>query len=40
LYKVAEPKRPETRARRIAKFVDDLAEGRELYPRSPKSERT
>ena len=40
LYKVAEPKRPETRARRIAKFVDDLAEGRELYPRNPKSERT
>ncbi len=40
LYKVAEPKRPETRARRIAKFVDDLAEGREAHPRSPKAGRT
>lgn len=32
LYRIGEAKRPETRARRIAKFVAMLAEGREPYP--------
>ena len=32
LYRLAEAKRPETRARRIARFVEDLAEGRAPYP--------
>jgi len=32
LYRVGEAKRPETRARRIATFVADLAEGRTPYP--------
>lgn len=40
LFQIGDAKRPETRARRIAKFVDDLAAGREAYPRSPKAERT
>jgi uncharacterized protein YdeI (YjbR/CyaY-like superfamily) len=31
LYRISEAKRPETRARRIAKFVQMLAEGRTLY---------
>jgi len=35
LFQIGDAKRPDTRARRIAKFVDDLAEGREAYPRSP-----
>ena len=32
VYRVAQAKRPETRARRIAGFVADLAEGRSPYP--------
>jgi uncharacterized protein YdeI (YjbR/CyaY-like superfamily) len=32
LYRVQEPKRPETRARRIAHFVDMLARGETLHP--------
>jgi len=32
LYRVQEAKRPETRARRIAKFVDMLARGEKLHP--------
>ncbi|HET8674095.1 MAG TPA: YdeI/OmpD-associated family protein [Thermoleophilaceae bacterium] len=32
LYRVKEAKRPETRARRIAKFVDMLARGEKLHP--------
>jgi uncharacterized protein YdeI (YjbR/CyaY-like superfamily) len=32
LYRVGEAKRAETRARRIAKFVDMLAAGERLYP--------
>ncbi|UJP40098.1 YdeI/OmpD-associated family protein [Cellulomonas palmilytica] len=32
LYRVTGAKRPETRARRIATFVADLAEGRTVYP--------
>lgn len=32
LYRIADAKRPETRARRIEKFVAMLAEGKKLYP--------
>ena len=32
LYRIQEAKKPETRARRIAKYVSMLAEGRKLYP--------
>jgi uncharacterized protein YdeI (YjbR/CyaY-like superfamily) len=32
LYRIADAKRPETRARRIAGLVDMLAEGRQIYP--------
>jgi uncharacterized protein YdeI (YjbR/CyaY-like superfamily) len=32
LYRVNDAKRPETRARRIAKFVEMLARGEKLYP--------
>ncbi len=32
LYRVHDAKRPETRARRIAKFVEMLARGEKLYP--------
>ena len=32
LHRVGEAKRPETRARRIAKFVEMLARGEKLYP--------
>jgi uncharacterized protein YdeI (YjbR/CyaY-like superfamily) len=32
LYRVAEAKRPETRARRIRRFVEMLAQGEKLYP--------
>lgn len=32
LYRVQEAKRPETRARRIEKFVAMLADGKQLYP--------
>lgn len=32
LYRIGEAKRPETRARRLAAFVADLAEGRTPYP--------
>ncbi len=32
LYRVQEAKRPETRARRIAQFVEMLAKGEKLYP--------
>jgi uncharacterized protein YdeI (YjbR/CyaY-like superfamily) len=32
LYRVNDAKRPETRARRIAQFVEMLARGEKLYP--------
>ena len=32
LYRVQDAKRPETRARRIAQFVEMLAEGRKIHP--------
>ena len=32
LYRIQDAKRPETRARRIAQYVEMLAEGRKLYP--------
>jgi uncharacterized protein YdeI (YjbR/CyaY-like superfamily) len=32
LYRIQDAKRPETRARRIAKFVDMLERGEQLYP--------
>jgi uncharacterized protein YdeI (YjbR/CyaY-like superfamily) len=32
LYRVQEAKRPETRTRRIERFVETLAEGRKLHP--------
>jgi uncharacterized protein YdeI (YjbR/CyaY-like superfamily) len=32
LYRIADAKRPETRARRIAQFVEMLAQGRTIYP--------
>ena len=32
LYRIGTVKRPETRARRIAKFVDMLAEGKTIHP--------
>jgi uncharacterized protein YdeI (YjbR/CyaY-like superfamily) len=32
LYRIQDAKRPETRARRIAKFVDMLERGEKLYP--------
>jgi uncharacterized protein YdeI (YjbR/CyaY-like superfamily) len=37
LYHIADAKRPETRAKRIAKFVAMLAEGKTLHPQSPQS---
>lgn len=36
LHRTETAKRPETRARRIATFVDMLAAGEKLYPRRPK----
>ncbi len=39
LFRVHDAKRPETRARRIAEFVERLARGETLYPqREPKRE--
>lgn len=38
LWRVEQAKRPETRARRIATFVADLAEGRTLYPQKRRPE--
>ena len=32
LYRIANAKRPETRARRIAQFVEMLARGETIYP--------
>jgi uncharacterized protein YdeI (YjbR/CyaY-like superfamily) len=32
LYRIEEAKKPETRARRIEKFVAMLAEGKKLHP--------
>ena len=32
LYRIHDAKRPETRARRIAKYVDMLARGEKIYP--------
>ena len=32
LYRIQDAKRPETRARRIAQYVEMLAEGRKLHP--------
>jgi uncharacterized protein YdeI (YjbR/CyaY-like superfamily) len=32
LYRIQDAKRPETRARRIARFVDMLERGEKLYP--------
>ena len=32
LYQIQDAKRPETRSRRIAKYVDMLAEGQKPYP--------
>ena len=32
LYRIQDAKRPETRARRIAKFVDMLERGETIYP--------
>ncbi|MFF2845999.1 YdeI family protein [Streptomyces sp. NPDC058001] len=32
LYRIQDAKRPETRARRITKYVEMLAEGKKLYP--------
>lgn len=37
LHRVETAKKPETRARRIATFVDMLASGEKLYPRRPKA---
>lgn len=37
LHRVETAKDPETRARRIATFVDMLASGEKLYPRRPKA---
>ncbi len=39
LYRVQDAKRPETRARRIAQFVEMLAEGRTLYPEGGRMRR-
>jgi uncharacterized protein YdeI (YjbR/CyaY-like superfamily) len=39
LYRVQDAKRPETRARRIAQFVEMLAEGRTLYPEGRRMRR-
>lgn len=38
LLRVTQAKRPETRARRIATFVDDLAHGRTVYPQKRRPE--
>lgn len=38
LWRVDQAKRPETRARRIATFVADLAEGRTPYPQKRRPE--
>ena len=32
LYRLADAKKPETRARRLAQFVTMLKEGRKVYP--------
>ena len=32
LFRVHQPKRPETRERRIAQFVEQLARGETIYP--------
>ncbi len=32
LYRIQDAKRPETRARRIAQYVEMLADGRKLHP--------
>jgi uncharacterized protein YdeI (YjbR/CyaY-like superfamily) len=37
IYRVGEAKRPETRAKRIAKFVEMLARGETIHP--PKGKR-
>lgn len=39
LYRIQDAKKPETRARRIARYVAMLAEGRKLYPRERGSTR-
>jgi len=37
LYRIANAKKPETRARRIAQFVDMLARGETIHPQGPRS---
>ena len=37
LYRIARVKRPETRSRRIAQFVEMLARGETIHPQSPRS---
>ncbi len=37
LYRVGNAKRPETRARRIAQFVEMLARGETIHPQGPRS---
>ena len=39
LYRLRDAKRPETRARRLAEFVQMLEEGRTLYPVAPPKAR-
>lgn len=39
LYRVQDAKRPQTRARRIAQFVEQLAEGRTPYPQKKRPDR-
>jgi uncharacterized protein YdeI (YjbR/CyaY-like superfamily) len=36
LYRINDAKKPETRARRIARFVDMLARGETIYPTAPR----
>ena len=38
LFRLHNAKRPETRARNLAKFVDMLAHGETLYPQSPRAD--
>jgi uncharacterized protein YdeI (YjbR/CyaY-like superfamily) len=35
IYRVQDAKKPETRARRIAQYVDMLARGETIHPRKP-----
>lgn len=39
LYRIADAKKPDTRSRRVAQFVEMLARGETLHPQAPRSTR-